>query len=41
MGRVMRELDFIVVYIDDILVASTSPKQHADHLQQVLGRVIV
>ena len=36
MDRLMRRLDFAVVYINDILVSS-SPKQHADHLQQVFG----
>ena len=37
MDRVVRGLDFIVVYIDTIVVASSSLHQHADDIQQVLA----
>ncbi|KAK8390281.1 hypothetical protein O3P69_010161 [Scylla paramamosain] len=36
MDKVMRDPDFVVVYIDDILVSSSSPQQHMEHLRQVL-----
>ena len=39
MDKVVRGLDFVVVYIDDILVASSSHQQHAEHLHQLLGRL--
>ena len=35
MDEVLRGLDFCYVYIDDILVASTTPEEHKDHLRQV------
>jgi hypothetical protein len=31
--------DFVVVYLDDILVFSDSPEQHLQHLKRVLGRL--
>ena len=39
MDTVVRGLDFVVVYIDDILIASCSPAQHLVHLRQVLSRL--
>jgi len=34
-NEVLRDLDYVFVYIDDILVASTDEKQHEEHLHQV------
>lgn len=28
---------FVIAYIDDILIFSTSPEQHVHHVKQVLG----
>lgn len=41
MNRVFRPyLDsFVIVFIDDILVYSREPKQHASHLRLVLGKL--
>jgi hypothetical protein len=36
MDGVLRAVDFVVVCLDDILVASSSAKEHSDHLRQVL-----
>ncbi len=36
--NVLRGLPFTFVYIDDILVASSSPEEHAVHLRQVFDR---
>ena len=37
--QVLHGLPFCYAYIDDLLVASTSPEQHQDHLRQVLQRL--
>ena len=37
--QVLHGLPFCYAYIDDLLVASTSPEQHQDHLRQVLERL--
>ena len=39
MDRVVRGLEFVVVYIDDILIASSSPQQHMEHLRLLLSRL--
>lgn len=39
MHMVLRDLDFVFVYIDDILVASTSREQHFEHLRTVFKRL--
>ena len=37
MDSILRDLPFAFVYLDDILVASQDPSEHADHLRQVFG----
>ena len=32
---ILRGIPFVFVYLDDILVASTNPMDHANHLRQV------
>ena len=39
MDQVVRGLDFIYVYTDDLLVASSSPEEHVQHLQQLFTRL--
>ena len=39
MDQVLRGLDFCFGYIDDLLVASTSPEEHVQHLRLVLERL--
>ena len=38
MDQVLRDLPFAYTYIDDVLVASSSPEEHKQHLRAVLGR---
>ena len=38
--EVLRGLDFCYGYIDDILIASTTPKEHLQHLRSVLRRLV-
>ncbi len=37
MNKVLADLPFVLVYLDDILVFNTSTEEHAEHLNQVLG----
>lgn len=37
--EVLRNLDFCFSYIDDILIASSSPEQHEVHLRQIFQRL--
>ena len=41
MNTIFREEmdDFVIVYIDDILVYSKTAEEHARHLEAVLGRL--
>ena len=39
MDQVVRGLDFVYVYIDDLLVASSSPDEHKQHLRQLFARL--
>ena len=39
MDEVLRGLDFLYVYIDDILIASSSEEEHQNHLLQVFQRL--
>ena len=39
MDQVLRGLDFCYVYIDDLLVASSSPEEHKHHLRLVFERL--
>lgn len=40
MDQVLRGLDFVFVYIDDILVASTNIQEHMSHLRQIFDRFV-
>ena len=39
MDQILRGLDFVFVYVDDILIASNSLSQHLDHLREVFTRL--
>lgn len=39
-NHVLRGLDFVFVYIDDILVASKNEEEHKRHLQQIFERLV-
>lgn len=39
LDQIFRDLDFVYVYIDDILIASASEDQHLQHVDAVLGRL--
>ena len=39
MDQVVRGLEVLVIYIDNILVASSSPRQHESHLRQLFTRL--
>ena len=39
MNQLLRDFPFVTVYIDNILVHSANQRQHAQHLQQVFGRL--
>jgi hypothetical protein len=36
---VVRELNFVFCYIDDVIIASDNVKQHREHLDKLLGRL--
>ena len=36
MDYIFRGIPFVLVYLDDILVACTNPTEHINHLRQVL-----
>ena len=39
MDMVCTELDFVFVYLDDILIASESATEHQEHLRILLDRL--
>ena len=39
MDRLFNGLDFVFIYINDVLIASKSRQEHASHLQEVLRRL--
>jgi hypothetical protein len=39
MNGIMQDLDFVVVYLNDILIFSDSDKEHQEHVRQVLDRL--
>ena len=39
MNQLLRDLPFVTVYLDDILVHLTNKHQHAQHLRQVFDRL--
>ena len=39
MNKVLADLPFVLVYLEDILVSSKSVEEHAEHLKQVLARL--
>ena len=38
MDQVLRGMEFCYVYIDDVLIASSTPQEHKEHLRKVLQR---
>ncbi|GFS42527.1 hypothetical protein NPIL_54431, partial [Nephila pilipes] len=36
--EVLRGLDSVIPYLDDVLIASSSEKEHKDHIKLVLDR---
>ena len=39
MDQVFRGLDFVFMYIDDVLIASSSPEEHMQHVREVFQRL--
>lgn len=39
LDTVLCELDFCYAYLDDILITSSNPKEHAEHLRLIFKRV--
>ncbi|MGR0260983.1 reverse transcriptase family protein, partial [Klebsiella pneumoniae] len=38
MDNIFRDLQFVFIYLDDILIASTSEDEHERHLETVFNR---
>ena len=39
MDKIMEGLDFVFVYLDDILISSVDKEEHHHHLQEVFNRL--
>jgi len=39
MDHITKDLGFVLVYLDDLLIASKSTSEHKDHIRQVLSRL--
>ena len=39
MDGIFSDLDYVMVYMDDITIVSSNPKQHQQHLQEVFNRL--
>ena len=39
MDRIFSDMPFVLIYIDDLIIASESHEEHAQHVQQVLKRL--
>lgn len=39
MNHIFKDLNFVFIYVDDIIIASKNPEQHRQHLHQVLQKL--
>ena len=39
MQKVLEDLSFVCIYLDDVLIFSEDQKEHAEHLRKVLTRI--